>query len=323
MQAASARAEAAEAARRHVLLTVVAESARNYFILRQSQEEAAALERSIALQQETIGLARDQRESGTGTQLDVERALAQLRALEARLPPVLAREAAAAYRLAVLTGRQPDAVYRQLAKRKPVPSPPDVVPTGLPGSMLRRRPDVARAELLLEAATAEVGVNVARLFPRFSLTGMAGYQAASFTDLHDPASGTWMIAPGIQWAAFEGGKIRAAIDASEAGRKEALAAYRSTILESVAEAEGALTRYARAFETREKTAGSFKHMEQAVELAREAYDAGVVSFFEVLEAQRQLAETRQLLAAARAEVLIALASLNKALGGGWPLKSAP
>ena len=323
VQAASARAEAAEAAGRHMLLTVVAETARNYFILRQSQAEAAALEHSIALQEETIKLARDQRDAGTGAQLDVERSRAQLGVFEAKLPGILAREAASAYRLAVLTGQQPDAVYRHLSKRKPLPAPPDVVPTGLPGSMLRRRPDVARAERLLEAATAEVGVNVARLYPRFSLTGVAGRQATSFTDLYNAASGTWMIAPGIQWAAFDGGSIRAAINASEAGRKEALAAYRATILEAVAEAEGALTRYARAFEARNKTAGSFHHLEQTAKLASDAYDAGVVSFFEVLAAQRHLAESRQQLAAAQAEVLIALASLNKALGGGWPLKSPP
>jgi len=322
VQAAAGRAEAAEAGRRHVLLTVVAESARNYVSLRQSQEEAAALERSIALQEDTVALARDQDESGVGTRLAVERSLAQLRALEAQLPPVLAREAAAAYRLAVLTGRQPDAVHRELARRKPLPSPPDLVPTGLPGTMLKRRPDVARAERLLQAATAEVGVNVARLYPRFSLTGAAGSQAASFTQLHATESGTWMIAPGIRWAAFQGGRIRAAIDAAEAGRREALAAYRSAIRESVAEAEGALTRYARAFQSRNKTAGSLRHLEQAVQLARDAHDAGVVSFLEVLEAQRRLAETRQQLAAARAEVLIALASLNKTLGGGWPLKAS-
>lgn len=322
VQAASARADAAEAGRRQVLLTVVAESARNYVDLRRSQAQATALERSIALQEETVALAREQQSSGAGTQLDVERSLGELRTLEARLPQILAGEAAAAYRLAVLTGRQPADVYRELAGRKPVPSPPDLVPTGLPGSMLKRRPDVARAERMLAAATAEVGVNVARLYPRFSLTGLVGSQAASFTALPEAASGTWMIAPGIRWEAFQGGRIRAAIDASEAGRQEALAGYRSTILEAVAETEGALTRYARAFESRRKTAGSLGHLEASVELAGDACDAGVVSFFEVLEAQRRLAEGRQQLAAARAEVLIALISLNKALGGGWP-REAP
>lgn len=317
VQAASARAEAAEAGRRQVLLTVVAETAQNYVVLRRSQAQAAALERSIALQQETAALARRQKSSGTGTQLEVERSLAGLRTLEARLPAILGREAAAAYRLAVLTADAPAALYQKFAVRKPVPAPPDLVPTGLPGSMLKRRPDVLRAERMLAAAVAEVGVNVARLYPRFSLTGVAGSQASSFTDLADSGSGTWMIVPGMNWELFQGGAIRASIEAAQAGSQEALAGYRSTILEAVGEAEGALTRYARAFESRGKTEAAVRHLEASVELVRKAHEAGVSSFFEVLEAQRRLADGRQELASARAEVLLALVSLNKALGGGW------
>ena len=318
VQAASARAEAAQAGRRQVLLTVVAETARNYVMLRRSQAQATALERSIALSEETAELARRQKLSGTGTQLDIERSLAGLRALEARLPAVLGREAAAAYRLAVLTSDSPAALYRKLARRKPVPAPPDLVPTGLPGSMLKRRPDVLRAERMLAAAVAEVGVNVTRLYPRFSLTGLAGSQVTSFTNLANSGSGTWMIVPGMNWEVFQGGAIRASIEAAQAGSQEALAGYRATILEAVAETEGALTRYARAYEARRKMAASVRHLEASVELARKAHEAGVSSLFEVLDAQRRLAEGRQELASARAEVLLALVSLNKALGGGWP-----
>lgn len=317
VEAAGARLEATEAGRREVLLTVVAEVAKTYFELRRNQEQAVALRRNIDLQKEVVELSRAQLDSGTGTRLDLERALAQLSALEARLPPVLAGEAGAAYRLAVLTSQQPAEVYREFSEPEALPAPPDLVPVGLPGEMLKRRPDVARAERQLAAATAEVGVNVAALYPRFSLTGLAGWQGQSFTELFDAESGTWAIGGGIRWPVFQAGRLRSAVDAAEANREIVYQQYQMTILEAVAEAEGALTRYARAFESRNKLEDSLAHQQEAVQLARDAFDAGVVSFFEVLEVQRRLADTEQRLASSRAEVLLALAALNKALGGGW------
>lgn len=319
VQAAEARLSAAEAGRREVLLTVVAEAARSYFELRQRQAQAAALERNIELQRDTVTLSRKLLEAGAGSALDVERALARLRALEAALPETRAQEAMAAFRLAVLTAQDPAAVHVELAQPgKPLPAPPDLVPVGLPGEMLRRRPDVARAERRLAAASAAVGASVARLYPSFSLTSLAGVQAQSFTDLFEAQSGTWAIRPAIVWPGFQGGRLRAQTEAARADRDAALAAFKKTVLEAVAETEGALTRYARAFQTRERLEAALRHQERAVALARDAFDAGVVALFEVLEAQSRLAETEQRLTAARAEVLIALVALNKALGGGWP-----
>jgi outer membrane protein TolC len=186
--------------------------------------------------------------------------------------------------------------------------------------MLRRRPDVARAERELAAATADIGVATAQFYPSFSLTGSAGRQASRFTDLYETASGTWMIAPGIQWPIFQGGRLRAELAAVEAQNKAALLAYRATILQAVAGVEAALSRYARAFESREAGEAMLRRQEEALELAKAGHEAGILSGLEHLAARDRFLETDLSLVQLRGEVLLALVTLNKELGGGWDLE---
>jgi len=132
---------------------------------------------------------------------------------------------------------------------------------------------------------------------------------------------TWAIGPGLRWELFRGGALRAELAASRAARDGLLAAYEGTVNEALADAEAALTRYARAFETRERLAAATTHSDHAVTLAQRAFEAGVTSEEDVLQARLRHAERRRELIGARAEVLVALAALNKALGGGWPTRS--
>ncbi len=318
-EGAVARAEAAEAARRGAVLTVVAEVARNYVQLQMIREQADVLRRRIKVALERVDLVR------TGTQAEVlgevklARTQAALNALELRLPGLRAREAATLYRLSVLTNREPAAMFAELASTPPLPAPPDQVPVGLPGEMLQRRPDVAQAERELAAATADIGVAEARLYPSFSLTGSAGRQAGTFTDLYETASGTWMIVPGIQWPIFQGGRLRAELAATEEQGEAALLAYRSAVLGAVAGVESALSRYARAFESREAAEAMVRHQRDAVDLTQVGHEAGVLSGLDQLSARDQFLETERRLIQLRGEVLLALITLNKELGGGWDL----
>lgn len=319
-EAATARADATAGAHRAVLLTIVAEVARNYFALRRAQQEARSFESSLELEEARVALAQARLAAGVGALPPLTEARARKEVLAARLPPVHAREAAAAYRLDVLTAQAPGTVYRAHAALQPLPEPPDLVPVGLPGDVLQRRPDVYRAERALAAATADVGVDVAGLFPSISLTGVAGFQAQSFTELFRSESATWAVGPGVRWNLLRGGALRAKLEASRAIRDGQIAAWEATVNEALADAEGALTRYARAFEARERFGAALEQGEAAVTVAEQAFAAGVVSEEAVLRARLRLQELTRAAIGAREEVLVALAALNKALGGGWPVQ---
>jgi NodT family efflux transporter outer membrane factor (OMF) lipoprotein len=316
-EAAEARAEAVEEMRRGAVLTVVAEVAATYVDLQANRQQAGIVARQIKLAAERIDLVKAGLDSGTFSELDRSRAQAGKKALEARLPALRAAEAASIYRIAVLTGQEPSRMFEQLAVTPPLPSLPDVVRVGLPGEMLRRRPDVARAERTLAAATAEVGAAAALLHPSFSLTGMIGRQGGAFTDLYNSASGTWMIVPGLRWPLFQGGRIRAGVDAAEDAREAARLAYRGAILKAVSGVETALSRYARAFESREHLQEMLARREWIVSLADAGYDAGVFSRLDLLSAREKMLKVERKLTRSRAEVIRALIGLNKELGGGW------
>lgn len=317
VEAAEARAQATTVRRRAVLLSVVAEVARNYFEARGSQASLDALERNIELQRESLRLTQHRLDTGLGTELEVAQAQAQLDATRARRPTLRAAELAASYRLAVLTDQRSSDILTRLSRAKPVPAAPDVVPVGLPGDLLRRRPDVQAAERSLHAATADVGVAVSDLYPSFFLTGSPSLQASSFTSLFDAGSAAWSIGPSIRWPIFQGGQIRAHIDVTQARQEAALLRYRKVVLEAVADAETTLTRYAKTYQHHQRLAQAMRSQQEALELARDAYQSGLVTLLDVVDAQRQLTKTQIELAQVRARVLVALASLNKALGGGW------
>ncbi|MFP4494107.1 MAG: efflux transporter outer membrane subunit [Puniceicoccaceae bacterium] len=318
-EAAEARAGEAEADRRGAVLTVVAEVARNYVRLQMIREQADALNRRIGVARERVDLVSEGVESEVLDHVELARARAGLKALEQRPPELRAEEAAALYRLAVLTNREPAAMFETLARTPPLPDPPDQVPVGLPGEILKRRPDLARAERELAAATAEIGVATAELYPSFSLTGSAGRQAGTFTDLFETASGTWMIVPGIRWPIFQGGRLRAELAAVEEQSEGALLAYRSAVLGAVAGVESALSRYARAFESREAAKAALRQQRNALELTEAGHRAGVLSGLDQLAARDRSLESEQRLIRPRGEVLLALITLNKELGGGWDL----
>lgn len=316
-EGSSARLEAAVEGRRGVLLAVIAEVARTYVELRGGQRRLAVAEKNVGLQARTLELVEAKHRAGLVPGLDLERARAQLATTRAGVPPLRAAIRAAAFRLAVLTGRPPAALLGELLESAPLPARPELVPTGLPSELLRRRPDLRRAERQLHAATADVGVAVAELYPSFSLTGSAGVESVSFTDLFRSSSGVFAFGPRIRWPLFQGGRLRAAIDAAEAGRDGALLAYRQALLLALEDVEGALVAYAEAELARERLAEAVQASERSVELSRVLYRKGLTDFLTVLDAERTLTDVEDRLIAGETEVVSRVVALYKALGGGW------
>ena len=302
---------------RDVLVSVVAEVARNYVELRGSQRELEVTERSLASQRQTVEVTRNQQANGVATQFDVSRAMAQASATEAELPAIENRQWQAIHRIAVLLGREPNALAKQLSERRPIPVPPAEVPVGVPSELLRRRPDIRRAERELAGATARVGVAVADLFPRFTLNGTVGVQSSDTGELFDWPSRYFNFGPAITMPLFDAGRRRAVIALRQAQQEQSLARYEQSVLRALAETEDAVV----ALQTEQRRAASLRDSvrsyQDAADLARELYSQGLTDFLGVLEAERNLYVQQDALARSERAVTTDLIVLYKALGGGW------
>jgi multidrug efflux system outer membrane protein len=316
-QANNALVQAAENTRRDVFVSVSAEVALNYFQLRGSQNELAVLHRNADNQDQTLKLTQARLDAGSGTDLDVARARAELNNTLAEIPPIEAAIAHAIHRLGVLTGRQPEALTSELSIGHPMPALPGMVDIGDPALLLRRRPDVRAAERNLAAATSQIGVSVADLFPRVTFTGDIGLQATTFSGLTGPASDTRSFGPSITWAALDYGHVRSRINAAKAAADSQLAQYQSTVLTSLEETENALVDFGKTRARRDYLAESVKASQAAADLAQSRYDNGATDFLTVLDAERVLLEAQDQLAQTQTATATALVTVYKALGGGW------
>jgi multidrug efflux system outer membrane protein len=319
IEASSAQVEAFEASRQDVMVSLLAEIARNYFELRGAQNRLAVARRNAENQRQTLDLTRALLEGGRGTELDTSRAEAQLTSTLATIPPLETTIKQAIYRLGVLIGQQPTALDAELSEPLPLPTLPTLVALGRPEDLLRRRPDIRLTERNLAAATANVGVATADLFPRVTLTGSIGLQAGSFVGLGEGGSDRFAVGPGIFWAAFDLGRVRARIRAADARTEAALAQYEQRVLLALQETESALIDFNRQQARLELLQASAQASEKATSLARVRFQFGVSDFLTVLDAERTLLESQDRLADSETLTATALVAVYKALGGGWEI----
>jgi NodT family efflux transporter outer membrane factor (OMF) lipoprotein len=221
------------------------------------------------------------------------------------------------HRLAVLLGKPPGALVDELAFDAPIPAPPAQVPIGLPSELLRRRPDVRRAERQLAAATARIGVEVAELFPKFSLAGSIGLESFRTENWFSSGSTYWSAGPALRWRILEWGTIRAQIGAADARQELALAAYEKAVLTALEDTENALVAYAKEQQRYESLQEQVGANRRAVALANRLYTGGQSDFLNVLDAQRSLYQAEDDLVQSQRSVTTNLIALYKALGGGW------
>jgi outer membrane protein, multidrug efflux system len=319
IEARTAEVEATEASLRDVLVSLIAEVARNYFELRGTQHQLAVAQRNADNQRQTLDLTIARLEGGRGTELDVARARAQLDSTRSSIPPLEAAINRAMHRLGVLMGRGPEALVTELEQPAPLPGLPELVTLGRPQELLRRRPDIRVAERELAAATARIGVATADLFPSVTFIGSIALEASSLTGLGGSGSDTYSFGPSLRWAAFDLGRVRARIEAADARAQANLALYERTALTALEETENALVEFGRSQARRDFLKTSAKASEQAAGLARHRFEEGVADFLTVLDAERTMLEAQDRLARSETETATALVAVYKALGGGWEI----
>lgn len=318
IEAATADLRAAVEARRDVLVTLVGEVGTNYISLRGFQQQIAIARRNLEAQRRTAEITHRRFEAGFVSALDTANADAQVATTEAQIPVLESSARAAIYSIGVLLGQQPAALEKDLIKVSPIPPTPPEVPVGLPSELVRRRPDIRRAEAQLHAATARIGVATADLFPKFSLTGSFGFSSNDLTKLGNLANNKfWSFGPSVTWPIFAGGRIRWNIKLQDALQEQALAAYEKTVLTALKDVETALVAYAKEQEHRKALTEAVVNNRKAVDLAMKLYIYGKTDFLNVLTAQRSLYTSEDALVQSIRTVGTNLIALYKALGGGW------
>jgi multidrug efflux system outer membrane protein len=324
LEAATADWEGAIEARNDAMVSLLAEVTRNYVELRGAQQRLEIARRDLALQEEALDLARARLQGGVATQLDVTRSAALLAGMQASIPPLETAERAAMYGLALLLGLQPRELVAELSPHAALPPTPPEVPIGLPADLLRRRPDVRRAERQLAAETARIGAAESEWFPKISLTGDAGAESVSVAKWFEPASRFWSIGPSVQWNALDFGRVRAQVRAQTAAQEAALATYEKAVLVSLQEAENAIVAYAQEQNRHRALADGVAQNRRSLELADGLYKNGRVNFLDVLDARRSLYQADDQLALSDQTLSLDLIALYKTLGGGWEtLPQAP
>jgi NodT family efflux transporter outer membrane factor (OMF) lipoprotein len=317
VEAANAEIGGAEYGQRDVLVSLLAEVARNYVGARGYQQRLAITRQNIQVQQQILDLTSNRFQNGLSSDLNVQQATALLTATEAQVPSLETGFDQSVHHLAMLLGQPPGALMDEMSAEKPIPLTPPEVPVGLPSDLLQRRPDVQRAESELAAATARIGEAKADFFPKFSLTGFAGLESVSANNWFDYASRYWSAGPTVQWELFQAGSIRANVRVQNARQEQALDSCQQTVLVALEDAENALTAYAREQTRRKSLAQSVRANERALELATQLYNNGLADFLGVLDSERSLFAAQDALVQSDQAVSLDLVQLYKALGGGW------
>lgn len=313
--AASAQARQADLADAQVSLT--ADVARAYVSLRDVQHRTRLSQASAELQGRTLDLTRRRLIGGTASALDVERLNTQVEQTRTDLVPLQAQIEEQLDRLAVLTGRLPGDLDAELRPDAPLPMPPEHVAIGDPTALLRRRPDIRAAERQIAANNASIGQHVADYFPKLELFGNLGFASTDIGQVISGGSFTAIAAPLLQWKPFDFGRTRAAVEQARAGRDEAIADYRSTVLKALDDAETSLSRYGIQRQDVGGLARVKASADRAAVLTRQRFAGGTATLIDILDTERQRLAAEQALAQAEASLSQDFIGLQKSLGLGW------
>jgi NodT family efflux transporter outer membrane factor (OMF) lipoprotein len=306
--------EAAAAARNAVLISIVADVARNYVDMRGMQMRLAIIRQYIATAQQLRDFQRARFDRGLTNELDFQLARRELATLQSELPLLQSDIQAAQYDIAVLLGQYPEDLAAELSRPGTLPALPESIEIGLPLDLLQRRPDVREAERQLAAATARIGIATANLFPHVMLSGGLGTQSAG---TGAQGSHIWAFGPSVYWPLLDFGALDALVGIADLQAHERFVAYRKTVIDAVQDADTAIARFQAQEQRLKDLTDAIDASQRAVELAQQRYDRGLTDFLNVVDAERQLYNLEDQYTAAQQNAADAFIYLYKALGGGW------
>ena len=313
-RAAREQAQASAAAYQNVLLSLQANVAQTYFLIRSIDLDRRVLAAAIELRKKNLALVESLHQGGADSAVDVAQAETELSSAQADLLGLDLRRVQLENALAVLCGQTASSF--SLAETNRLYQPPPV-PLGLPAELLERRPDVAEAERSMAAASEGIGVAKAAFFPAIQLTGSAGVESVELKDIFNWESRAWSLGPNLSLPLFEGGRIRAGVQRARAAYQEAVALYRSQVLVAFHEVEDGLAGLRLLQEQFEAQMRAVDGARKSAELSRIRYREGLASYLEVVVADRTMLETQIAAYDLNGQRVVTTVQLIKALGGGW------
>ncbi|UVM53697.1 TolC family protein [Pseudomonas sp. B21-012] len=320
LEASEAEQDAAQADLQQLQVSLIAELVDAYGLLRGAQLREKIALANLKTQQDSRGITETLRDAGVGNDLDVVRADARLAAVEASVPQLQAEQVRARNRIATLLGQRPDALAVDLSPAQ-LPAIAKALPVGDPGELLKRRPDIRSAERQLAAATANIGVATADLFPRVSLSGFLGFTAGRGSQLGSSAAKAWALGPSITWAAFDLGSVRARLRGANADAEGALANYEQQVLLALEESENAFSDYSKRQQRLLALLRQSEASRKAADLASIRYREGTVDYLVLLDAERERLSAEDAQAQGEVDLYRGIVAIYKALGGGWQAES--
>ena len=323
VEASVARTDAAVWTQRDAAVTLAAEVAQAYFALRLDQEQIAIVEQELTRQRRALEIAGNVAKVGLVPQVDVVRQRGTITSTEARLEPVRADARVRIHALGILIGEPPETLDAELSMPGQAPVALPLVPAGLPSDMLRRRPDIRAAERQLAASTADIGVAVADLYPKISLTGVAQLLSTSLGNLFTGDSLQLTGSGAVSFPLFDWGKRKASVNVRKEQREQAYAQYRATVLGALRDVEDSLSRIDAERRRNATLKRAVVDAETTAHAVEAQYRTGFVAQDSLLNAETQILSAREQVAASDAQLRQDSITLFKAIGGGWQAEGPP
>ena len=302
------------------LVTLIGNVATEYVSIRIVQERLAVARANVVVQQRGLDIAETRFRGGTATELDRTQATSLLRDTQALIPEAEAAIRQAQARLCVLLGIPPKDLSDLLGDKQVIPAAPASVAVGIPADLLRRRPDIRRAERTLAAQSARIGIAKADLYPSFSLIGDIRLESSKFADLLQSNSVQGFIGPTFRWAILNYGRIENNVRVEDARYQELIGEYENTVLRAQGEVESFMAGYLGAQKEIGFLNDSVAAAQRAVQVAETQYQGGIADYTRVLNTQDFLQREQDRLVSTRGSMALNLVSLYRALGGGWELR---
>jgi multidrug efflux system outer membrane protein len=299
------------------MVSLLSDVCSNYIELRTIQARIKYAKDNVEIQRRTLELTKSLYQAEIVGELDVKQAEFNLANTESEIPPLLIAEEASLNRLAVLLGELPGSLRNEISPDKSIAAVKENIDIALPANLLRQRPDIRRAEQLLAAQTASIGIAEADLYPALQLSGFFETQSLKFSGLGNMNNKTYSYGPGLTWNIFDGNRIRNNIKVQKAVTAELLVGWQNTVLAAVEDVQNAMYAYIQQAIRQQSLENSVTASVRSVDLVQSLYQSGLTDFQNVLDTQRTLFIQQDNLAASNGLLLQDLVLIYKAFGAGW------
>lgn len=303
-----------------VLVVLLSDVASNYIQYRTFQQRLIYARENVDIQRKSFQLASDKFEQGATTERDTHQARQVLEETEALIPSLEIGKRLTANRLCVLLGMPPTDMDQFLGAGSGIPSTPADVVLGVPADLVRRRPDVRRAERQVAAQSARIGIAVSDLFPHFSVLGTIGIEAEQFGDLFQSGSMIGEISPGFRWDILNYGRLTNNVRVQDARFQQLAFAYQNEVLDAGREVEDAVVLFLQSQERTKHLGASVSAASRTVDIVNEQYSQGLVDFTAVFVFQQNLTDSQDSWAQAQGDIALGLIAVYRSLGGGWQIR---